>query len=53
VDRVEALQRNGQRIRLMKRERIPRLGLAVDADHLEAGPVIADRRPARPAEEIQ
>ena len=57
VDRVKLVSMRGQvleRIRLYERERVARLWVQIDADDFgKAGAVVANRTPARAAEEIQ
>jgi hypothetical protein len=53
VDGVEPVERVRHRVGLVELERIPRLRLDVDADHLKPGTVVADRGATGPAEQIE
>ena len=50
---VKPLKRPRHRIALMELERIPWLRLDVNADHLEARPMIAHRSAPRATEQVQ
>ena len=53
VDRVEPVERIRGRVRLVELERVVGLRLDVDADDVEPGAVVAHRRAAGAAEQIQ
>jgi hypothetical protein len=53
VDRVEAVERVGERVGLVKRKWVMRLGFEVDADDGEAGAVVSHGGAARAAEEVE
>jgi hypothetical protein len=52
VDGVESVQRERQGVGPVELEGVVRLGCDVDPHHLEAGPVVADRGPTGPTEEV-
>jgi len=52
-DEVEAIKREGQRVRLMKLEWIPRLGPNIDADNFEASLMQTHRSAASTAKQIK
>jgi hypothetical protein len=53
VDGIEAVERPGHRIALVKLERVPGLRVDVHADDIEPGAVVAHSRAASAAEEIE
>lgn len=50
---IEAVKRIGQRVRLMKLERVVRLRINIDADHIKTGPVQAHPGTASTAKQIK
>ena len=53
MDGVEPVERIRHRVGLVERERVVRLRVDVDADDVEPGAVVADRRAAGTAEQVE
>lgn len=53
VDRVEPVERERERVRLVELERVAWLRVEVDADDVESGAVVADRAAAGAAEQVE
>jgi hypothetical protein len=53
VELMAVLRKVFEGVGLVELERVARHWLEVDADYVEAGPVVADRAAASPAEQIQ